>query len=279
MIEEEIQEQTSKIQKALGDFKIEKADRIYVNKASDTLLNEQQNFMSSLNGIKTSISNLTTTLTEEQKNYYTVLLNSSEDSVEEKDVDIVVFKPINLKYIVLGLFIGGFLIIVCYGILYTVKGNLKVEKEIEEYYGIPFLGKVQSEKNALNGIDYFFDKIFNQAEKYSEEECLQLICTNILINIRKKHMKHIHITGIADSEYTDKIKRQVVEELQSEHLILECSVGKSIIHNINSLNDLANSDGVVFVEEIGKSNFEEIGKEINFCLNNNINVIGAIVID
>ena len=75
----------------------------------------------------------------------------------------------------------------------------------------------------------------------------------------------------------EKIEKQIGDIIHKEGL--NYSVGKSILKNMESLNALVDAEGIVFIEEIGESDFTELGKAINICTKNDISVIGAVVID
>lgn len=283
VVEEKIQEQTPKIQQNLGDFEIKKIDRNYVNKANGDLLNEQQGCVFNLNSIKTSISNLNATLTDDQKIYYSALINQSDGTLTIKDTEnIVNFQPISLKYICVGLFMGAILASLWYMMIYMTSGRLRIAEEVEEYYQVPIMGLIQSEKTSRlkkNIIDSFIGTIFGKDRSQSEDDTIQLIGASILIAAKKNNMQSIHITGVADSMDVEKVKKQILEKIQNIKLDLKCSSGKSIFKDVESLSNLSDSEGVVFIEEVGKSNFSEIGKEINVCLTNNITIIGTVVIE
>ena len=284
IMEDKIQENTSKIQKKLGDFHIKKIDRNFVNKASESLLNEQQNCISSINNIKTTISNLNLTLSDVQKSYYSALISQDSDDVEGTESNInTSVKMINLKYIFVGLAAGVFFVACWYGLFYIINENLKIKDELEEYYGLSVMETMQSEKTTLlinrSFIDRLIYKLFKRKNHLSKEESIDLVCTNILIAARKQNMKRVHITGCADSECAEGIKMQILEKIKNNEESLKCSIGKSIIRNVDSLNTLADSEGIVLIEEINNSDFYEIGKEINICMKNSVNIIGAVVIE
>ena len=253
-----------------------------MSKADSDLLNQQQNVLYNLNSLKTSISNLNSSLTDEQKNYYNALINEAdEDSKKEEIKTEVIFQPINVKYIILGLFLGAVLVAGFYGLIYIMNDSLKVDKEIEDYYEIPVLGMLSGKGNnqSDNFIDRLIYKIFGKRRNLSQAIDIQLICTRILMDAKKKNMNQLHIAGVSDSAYVETMKEELADTIQNGLETLKCSVGKSIVQNMESLNSFAVSEGVVLVEEIGKSDFYEIGKEIAICLENNITLIGVVVIE
>ena len=282
VVENKIQEATPEIKKNLGGFKIQKVDRSYMSKADSGLLSQQQNVLYNLNSIKTSISNLNSSLTDEQKNYYNALINEADEASKKEEMKPDgSFQPINVKYIILGLFLGAVLVAGFYGLIYIMNDSLKVDKEIEDYYEIPVLGMLSGKGN--NQSDSFIDrliyKIFGKKRNQSTDIDIQLIRTRILMDAKKKNMNQIHIAGVSDSAYVETMKEELADTIQNGSGNLKCSVGKSIVQNMESLNSFAVSEGVVLVEEIGKSDFYEIGKEIAICLENNITLIGVVVIE
>lgn len=282
-VEEKIQEYTPKIQESFGNFKIEKIDRNYTNGFNNDLLEEQQTFMMNLGAINSAISSLSTVMPEGQKKYYSALISYNDDETKNEDVTTAVtFQPISIKFIIVGLFAGAFLAVCWYIFIYVIDRYLKNEDEVEDYLEVPVLGTIPSEKTIRlknNLIDRTIYKIFKKGNNLSEEENIQLICSNILLYAKMKNINNILITSVVDSEFIEKIKKQIGDSVQKEETEFKCTVGKSIIQNVESLNALASSDGVIFVEEVGNSDFEDMGKEVSICLKNNMTIIGAVVVD
>ena len=282
-MEEKIQEYTPKIQESFGNFKIEKIDRNYTNGFNNDLLEEQQTFMMNLGAINSAISSLSTVMQEGQKKYYSALISYNDDETKNEDVTTAVtFQPISIKFIIVGLSAGAFLAVCWYIFIYVIDRYLKNEDEVEDYLEVPVLGTIPSEKTIRlknNLIDRTIYKIFKKGNNLSEEENIQLICSNILLYAKMKNINNILITSVVDSEFIEKIKKQIGDSVQKEETEFKCTVGKSIIQNVESLNALASSDGVIFVEEVGNSDFEDMGKEVSICLKNNMTIIGAVVVD
>lgn len=279
-VEEEIQKKTSQIQEKLGNYSIEKIDRNYANKANSDLLNEQQAILMNINATRTSITNLSTNFSEAQNSYYIALIEYNEDNTKSENVNNpAAFKPINIKALFVGVFVGAFLVMCWYAFLYMLDGKLKSEEEIEERYGVPVIGAIRINDNEKNNnpIDRLLYNWFVKSRKKETESILPLICMNILVYAKKQDMQSIYITSVADSENVEKIEKQIGDIIQKEGL--NYSVGKSILKNMESLNALVDAEGIVFIEEIGESDFTELGKAINICTKNDISVIGAVVID
>ena len=233
-----------------------------------------------INATRTSITNLSTNFSEAQNSYYIALIEYNEDNTKSENVNNpAAFKPINIKALFVGVFVGAFLVMCWYAFLYMLDGKLKSEEEIEERYGVPVIGAIRindNEKNN-NSIDRLLYNWFVKSRKKETESILPLICMNILVYAKKQDMQSIYITSVADSENVEKIEKQIGDIIQKEGL--NYSVGKSILKNMESLNALVDAEGIVFIEEIGESDFTELGKAINICTKNDISVIGAVVID
>lgn len=281
VIESEINEYTEEVQSTIGKFELTKIGRNFSGCVDSELMEEQNEFVTNINSVKNAIDLLENSLDANEQTYFKKLINAEEEKVTVTESDGNTVKVISIKYIILGLIVGGFLCVFWYMIKYLLSIYLKTDQEIEDYYEVQVLEKfdsVERVRENKNVIDRFINGLFGKKNDKSELDKIQLVCTKIIVLARKNNMTHIHVTGISKSEDVENIKKLLVDNLIKEN-ILTVSSGVSIIDNVESLKYLSQSEGVILVEQVGKVLFEDLGKEINICSRNNVEVIGAIVVE
>lgn len=279
IVEEKILEAMPKIEETMGAISIKKIDRNFSNRADSNLLNEQQNYMTNLNAIKTSMTNLNAALSDNQKGYYTALINENEENYQNQDVEnSASFQLINIKYIILGLIAGIFMSILWYVVSYVLNNSLKSVRELEEKFDVSVLGEIETDTMNKNIIDRLIYSIFVKNGNESEDNVIDFITTNILISIEKKDIKAVHITGVSNSENVERVKEELVGKVQKLGIDLKCTSGKSVVKDVESLKNLSDSESVILIEEVWKSDFFEINKEVQVCQNNNVDIIGAVIL-
>lgn len=277
VIEKEIISQLESIQKNLGKIGITQISRNYLESNDSELLGEQQACVSRIGNIEANIESLKSSLDSNQQNYYNALINQDyneevSDFLEEEKVQYI-----NKKYIIVGLAGGLIFAVIIYLILYILNQYLLVDQEMEDYYGIRVLESFSNRTHQKEGkIDKLINKIFKVNDNFNEAEKLQMVCTNIEIAAEKNDMKRIYLASVSNTEEIENMKQMILKFMEASSL--KIVAGNSIITDSESLKEMVCSDGIVLVEQIRKSDFEEIGKEINICKNNDKVIIGSVII-
>lgn len=299
-ITEELERVTPEIQATFGEFDIAEYSRSYTERADAALLADQQGKSNVLYNYKVYLNSVITNMTAEQQAYYYALLDEMatdgnemetvteakeyemETVTEEKEYEIEVpaIKIVSLKYIVVGLFIGFF--IVCCGIIlkYVLNNRLHVADEMKEYYKTPVIGILKITKQParfLGSVDQFILSAFQgELKNVTNENQVKIICANIQVAIRREHMKNVYLTGTHQGEKWQQIIESIKQSMEVD--AVQVSNGGSVISDPGALKDMADSDGVVFIEYVKKSKYKDIDRELEICKENNISVIGSVVI-
>lgn len=269
-VETEIQSQTKLLKDKLGVFDILQVGRNYVKRADSDLLREQQDCITQISSINSIIDALSTSLDEKQKEYFKSLINK-ENNQQESGIEEIKYQTIDLKYIIVGLVIGLFVSFGWYGISYIVNPYLRTIQDMEEYYEVPVLEVFCNKKN-----NRVINALFHTNDGRSKNKKIDMVYASIKAYMDKRNMQKIHFTGSVFSEDVEEIVDEIIKKLKNDHY--EVTTGKAIITDVESLNDAVNAEEIVLVEEVGKSDFKEIGREIEICKRNGTGILGAIVI-
>lgn len=288
ILNNEILNITDNLRKQYGTVRIEKIGETESTVIDETLLLKQQDYSGRVHNIKSYFENIKSSMTASQESYYNALIDDYEIDMGIQETEVqqeaetaeATMQYFSIKYIIAGLFLGAVLAC-CYVCVPYVLGNkLQTPYEVSDCYGIISLGTldVENKKKRQNLIDKKIKHYFRKENgDNSLEEKIQMIETDIEILCRKKGFRKIFVTS---SIQTDKIKI-VKEMLQNSKLKNELDLirGGSILTDNDSLEQLSESEGVIFIEEIALTNLENINEEINICKKYDVSIIGMIIIE
>ena len=206
----------------------------------------------------------------------------------QSEVNILVSdKQVSKKYVVLGGFVGAFCVILWTCILYILSGTLRLETDLSDVFRLSVFGSIKTDgkggkKRFLSAIDDFIDGMFNKNRpEFSEDECIDIVCSGISVSAKKKDAKLLYITGVGTALQSEVYKEKIAEALRKGNYLPEkCIVdfGKNVVYDPRSLEKMVQSDGVVLVEQIRSSRYENIGNELDVMSKYGVDVFGAIVL-
>lgn len=285
-IEEEVNSLINNLQDQFGKFDVKKISDLYGVKADDDLRQDQQNLVTSINNVNNSMQTLENNLTEDQKSYFSALIDEDvklEESGNESssDIDSLQIQYINIKYIIVGAVLGA--ILSCLYIMckfcvnrYLLSPNYVLDNLNSEALVVCTENKKIGKKN--NIIDRRIEKAFkNDSALYIESGQLDMLYARIQIAIEKNHLRKIHLTSSLMSGEINQFILKLSEYLEKNNI--EFSTGESIILNKDSLEKFSVADGVVFVEQINKSLLSEIDNEVSLCSKYDVQNLGFVLVN
>lgn len=300
ILEEYINENKAQLEKDFGACK--KISRVYCKTVNQILATSQQQIVTTMKEVMAASYNLQYLLDEQQKIYYSALLengkgltenseeiSSSEDTtvVENEDTsnldaqDNSVNIPIvNLKYMILGLMAGLFLSCGYLVFKYSIDMKIYSKEDFNCYFQIPVLGVLsmgEEKKKFAQIIDQYIIKIFEgKKDNVSYNEKIQMLCEGIKVDVRKNKIRKLYISGTVEGKEIDEVKSHLKSMLTESDVTIIC--GESVDKSIESFKNLIDSEGVIFVEKTRKSMINEIEHEINVCQKYEIPIMGSILL-
>ncbi len=282
-----INQETSGLKKLYGEYDIALIDEVYSEYANSALLSEQRQQIVDYNNQVLAMNRLSADLTEEQKGYYEALQEATESETtekepeEEKEIGGFQAGYINKKYVLLGAFVGVFLVCCYVACQYLLSARLRVKEDLEECFGIVNLGVVpsaRSKRKVLDCVDrWIISGLGENGGQFSEEERIRMICAGIKIGAKNAGMKSIYLTGVCNDESCEQTKTLLCDKMRES--VETVRQGKSVVYDPEALEELVASDGVVLVEKINGSRYDELKKEIEICRQNQIKIIGSVILN
>lgn len=247
------------------------------NMIADTVLAETKNtYANNIGYINTQLTTLKNSMSEEQL----ILLEGKEKIEGAVDKEKIVKPGISKKYLLLGAVLGVFLVcawVVC-KMFFTAR--LQRAEEIRTLYNTRLLGEITVQcqrKRFLSAIDEKLLAIRNRRKKkMSVEQQIKVIATNIALSCKQQGIGQIYMTG---SEY-DNMDMGILDMLKRELAAqnIQVSEGGNIFYDASSLKQGTEIGNILFIEQTGKSIYDEISNELNLVKEQKNQMLGVVVL-
>lgn len=243
------------------------------NVVVDTGLLERKNSIANnIATINTQLNTLKADMTDKQL--------SLLDSEQEENIREVIKPEFNFIYMILGAFLGAFLMsvwTVC-KIFFTVK--LQNSEEICTLYKVRLLGEIKiqpKKKYFLSAIDDKLLEIKNRKKKkLSTEQQVKMVSAKIALSCQQNKAECIYMTGSeyenADVAILDMLKKELI--MQG----IQVKEGGNIFYDAESLKEGTAVGNLLFVEQKKQSIYSEISNELNLAKEQNNNILGIVVL-
>lgn len=262
VIESSLEEFSKDLAKQLGDHTIIVASKSYSITVDNDIYTQQQDNLANLTYLKSSIEKVEKEFDGNSLLYLQKLVHEEEES----SVSIV-------KYVVIGFVVGLVLCLFCELFGYIFNFKLKNALEIEEVFGLELIGFVSKKldiKKQLARKIYCYRNGIKVTETY--DSLYSLLEAKIDV-IAKKAEGKVGFVLAADIDYECE---ELIKEITSKNNIL---MVKDILTDSKEFSKLVECREVVFVNQIQVSQYKDITNECKLCLNNDIEIMGSIVID
>lgn len=254
---------------SLYEHKIEYLDSYFSINANSGILFEQQAQVDILKNLQNLMLTVGSSLTSDQKALYTKLIDGNlVDSQETGDVEQApeavepvvtektVVRSLDAKFTALGLFGGAFIAIMLICLKYILSQTIKTKDEITELFKVSVLGSM----------------------KDGEDGELGMITAGVGLGAQKAELKKLYVVSTADNAVS-AITEKIVSAVKKNYSGLGVDSGKSVLTDPSSLARLAESEGVVMIEKLRTSKYEDIAKELELAKSYGVKVLGCVVVD
>ena len=255
---------------SLYEHDIEYLDTYFSVNVNTSILSEQQTQVDALKNLQNVMLTVGNSLTADQKALYTKLING--ETADETEVTVVETRPeetevvetektvvrsFDIKYAVLGLFAGAFIVILWICLKYILSQTIKTKEDISELFKVSVLGIM----------------------KDGEDGELGMITAGAGLGAQKAGLKKLYTISTICDVTASAIANKVVEAVKQNYSELSVECGNSVLTDPASLAKLAESDGVIMVEKLRTSKYEDIAKELELAKNYGVKVLGCVVVE
>ncbi len=261
--------ESEQYQESYGTYTFEKISDAIRSSSNTDYLSKQRSAVDALNSYLTNAQKLEKEFSgDEQKYYQTVYMNQiaeEKENVEVESADVSLSVKDILKYIIIGLF----LTCACWGgwffFKYLLDNHVKDSEELSRTWGIKVLGVAEGDKHSFWGKYMVLDRMFNRRSADSKMYILSMI--------EMLQKDHVLICGDQNNIEIQNCKQWILKEKQGT------VTGDLLARDSKTLEMSKNNDGIIYIVKLGSTTYSEIIKELQVCNLQNLNMLGAIVID
>ena len=237
-----------------GQFGIEQVAQQQGMISDSALADNQQNTNATLDSLKTAMESLGTSFTAEQTKYFEALKDDMKSDDKEKEISYI-----NVKYIVLGAAAGFILPAIILAIVYILSRKLKAVSDVSDSFKVDVLG------NVVDGTD-----------KAKAQEQIEYICAQLAVLAEKSQKKNIVFASTVDSKNLagiDEIADKAIGKTLSD-----AKYAGAVLTDAKALKVLEAAEGVVLIEKLFATTYNDFEKELQLCKRLNVPVVGCIVV-
>lgn len=176
-----------------------------------------------------------------------------------------------IKNALLGCVAGIFLSALALVMYYIFSGRMLSAEEMNRRYGLRALTVLPA--SPLQGLDLKLARAGRDGAYYrmSSEELLEVAVANL--SVYAPEVKELLLVGSGDAAQLERVKGALSGRIDG--VSLACA--PDINENADSLQALKSHEHIILVEEILKSRYEEIDRELKTLLDWKKNIVGSIV--
>lgn len=238
-----------------GQFGIEQVAQQQGMISDSTLANNQQNTNATLDSLKNAMDSFGTSFTAEQTKYFEALKDDDMKADDnEKEISYI-----NVKYIVLGAAAGFILPAIILAIVYIFSRKLKAVSDVSDNFRVDVLGNV-----------------VDSTDKAKAQEQIEYICAQLAVLAEKSQKKNIVFASTVDRKNLagiDEIADKAIGKTLSD-----AKYAGAALSDAKALKFLEAAEGVVLIEKLFATTYNDFEKELQLCKRLNVPVVGCIVV-
>lgn len=265
----------------IGQHELTMIDRYSSVSVDRELSTEQKEFAASMKTLRTNLDSIVAEFSANQLSVWNLEWDAVEEA-EEADGSAALNEEtvpaLSIKYFLVGAFGGVFLGCIWIVIYCLWSSRIRNMEELQQMYGVRGLGSLPEtvkRKHVLEGVDRWLLSLKDK-EQWTADERKNLILTNIRVICKKEGVERIFLTSsVHMAEESKRTIDQLIDELQK--FGIKAEYGDCITSNAASVERMAEIGQIIFIEKAGVSRYDSIEKEIAVCCEQNINILGAVV--
>lgn len=254
-ISNKINEYAKTLEKAVGNYKLQCTKEAYTMGYSVVIYELQQEYIQTLRTTNSEYQNQKNSMNERQIQEINQMHEEDSESTENYQQSLE-SPSVDVKIIVIGLFLGLVVGIIIVCLVTIFNGKLQSSGEIQRRFAVVDFG-------AIN--------------KKSESVKEQLDLAALKINMFMQNKEISEIVFIGTSKYA--LSAEMAE--MAKYLSVngnKCIVAGNVLLDQQALKKLTSNCGVVLIEEVSKSKIQDIYEEYAICKNIDLSVVGYITV-
>ena len=286
IVKTRVLEYTEQLQQIFGNYTVNAISEQYYISSDSNLNMQKSDVVNVVNEVCTAIKNITSGLSEKQIGYFNLLAKDCEDQTLVKEDTqetanlIANVQYISMKYVLIGLLAGMFLAVCWYAVIYIMTQTVKDVDEVKIITNLPVFGTVlrSNDNGKRNVIDRWIDSWFAYDKKSENNDLLLTRISHEVAMLAGQKDKKCLL--IACSENDQNVKKQadsLVEKLRELGMNVT-STDSLVSDNTEVLKQLESADSAVFVEQLMKSERNQIREAVELCRRCQVEVLGSVIV-
>lgn len=220
-------------------------------------------------------------------------LTKFNESLEEGEPPIATFEDLeafveqgvtttvglSVKYLIIGALVAAVIYGIYASFAYSFRAKVADNDDFMELYGIGQLGRIltQPKKRFFGSVDaWILSKRDRKRRKFSLEETIQLASVAIQMAVGSKSADAVSLVCCGLQKEDLEICAQMKDRLENENV--KTSILNNVLYDAGTMRELENAKTVVLVARSGSTFYDELTKEMEFLSQEEIPVLGGIVI-
>lgn len=286
IVKKRVLEYTEQLQQIFGNYTVNAISEQYYISSDSDLNMQKSDVVNVVNEVCTVIKNITSGLSEKQIGYFNLLTKDCEDQtlVKEDTQETANMTAnvqyISMKYVLIGLLAGMFLAVCWYAVIYIMTQTVKDVDEVKIITNLPVFGTVlrSNENGKRNIVDQWIDSWFAHDKKSENNELLLTrISHEVAMLAGQKDKKCLLIACSGNDQNVKKQADSLVEKLRELGMNVT-STDSLVSDNTEVLKQLESADSAVFVEQLMKSERNQIREAVELCRRCRVEVLGSVIV-
>lgn len=286
IVKKRVLEYTEQLQQIFGIYTVNAISEQYYISSDSNLNMQKSDVVNAVNDTYTALKNISSGLSEKQMTYYNLLVKGIEDKTMSKEntdetAEITAnVQYISMKYILIGLLAGMFLAVCWYAVIYIMTQTVKDVDEVKIITNLPVFGTVlrSNENGKRKIVDRWIDSWFVHDKKSENNELLLTrISHEVAMLAGQKDKKCLLIACSGNDQNVKKQADSLVEKLRELGMNVT-STDSLVSDNTEVLKQLESADSAVFVEQLMKSERDQIREAVELCRRCQVEVLGSVIV-
>lgn len=270
------------IENTFGEYEFIIIDSSFGIVSDEEIADKQRITLDDIRVIKKTISDLKTAFTDSEQHYYTLLMSNGETTQEQvPSTEVIPSSGISKKYVLFGAIIAAFLYALWLFIIYIFNTKIRYTDNLQVLGNIPQLGLIpapENNKKVFSFIDKWLLSLRNHGKRqFTQEEALDLASVAIKISAGKEALAEISLVGCGLKERSQDICEKIKTQLAKDNI--QINILNNVLYDAQAMNELEDTKGVVLVESIGSTLYNELAEELELLKRQEINILGGVLVE
>lgn len=281
-----MEQQQGNLNTRLGSHELVLLSEVSGNIMNMDVMNQQTAYRNSIYGLETAIAAAKAAFSEDQKQYYTLLMKENgledttdaEQSIVEEEQLVPENPAVSKKYVVLGAVLFAFIYaaVLCMG--YIFNSRIRVNDGLQDLYGIPQIGVVVKDSKKKLFLDRWVNGLRHYGKReFTAEQSMELVFAAIKIAAAKNGQNSICLMGCNLGAGADKVCEGLKAALEKEGLSV--TILNNVLYDAEAMEKVSAGQGAVLVEKAGSTLYNEIVAELELLKRLEIPVLGGITVE